>query len=129
MSDVGGKIDPPAVCLDDLANDRESKTGAALLAGLLAVAPPETLKHPDMVLRRNTGAVIRDGNEVPVVEAVGRHRDVGAVGGKAHGVGDQVGDGAPNRRSVPAHREDLGGELLGEHQACGVGRRANSSAR
>ena len=76
-----------------------------------------------MVLRRNTGAVIRDGNEVPVVEAVGRHRDVGAVGGKAHGVGDQVGDGAPNRRSVPAHREDLGGELLGERQACGVGRR------
>ena len=59
MSDVGGEIDPPAVCLDDLANDRESKTGAALLAGLLAVAAPETLEHPDMVLRRNTGANVQ----------------------------------------------------------------------
>ena len=76
-----------------------------------------------MVLRRDTRTVISNGNKVPGVEPVGRHRDVRAVGRKSHRIGDQVGDGTPNRRSIAAHREDLGGELLGEHQACGVGRR------
>ena len=122
MSDVGGKIDPTAVRLNDLANDRESETGTALLTGL-SRSPRQKRWNTRTWFSGDTRTVISNGNKVPGVEPVGRHRDVRAVGRKSHRIGDQVGDGTPNRRSIAAHREDLGCELICELHYCGVGRR------
>ena len=75
VSDVGGKIDPTAVRLDDLANDRESETGTALLAGSRG-RRARNVGTPGRGSPAHTRTVIRNGNKVPGVEPVGRHRDV-----------------------------------------------------
>src|SRR2546425_12995806 len=63
-ADVQGaaNLEPAAVCLHDVLDDREAETGAAELARARFVDAVEALRQPRQVGRRDTDAVVLDAD-------------------------------------------------------------------
>jgi hypothetical protein len=54
------ELKSPAVCLDDLLNDRKPETGVAAVPASAAIGSIEALKHPALIVLGNSSSGVDD---------------------------------------------------------------------
>ena len=95
-SDAGRRLDleRPAVAAQDVLHDRKAQPRAARLTGASLVGAVKAFRESRNVLGLDPDPRVGDGKDRTHAASPPAHRDCAAVGGVAHGVGDEVHRGA-----------------------------------